>query len=262
VEEQALTGGIANAGQVVRAGPHVLRPAGVHAASIHAFLRFLAEAGFDGAPTPISIDPDGRERLVFIEGDVPIAPYPGWCQTDAALVSLARLLRRFHDAARAFDPSGLTWNSSLADPAGGTLVCHNDPELSNVVFRDGVAVALIDFEFAAPGRPVFDLAHLARLCVPIEDEADQGRLGWQPADRGARLRLVADAYGLDHDGRTELLSAIVQAMDRLEAWVRRRVHEGDPVSVDLWKRTGGQERYDRRRRWWTEHRHELAAALL
>jgi len=27
---------------------------------------------------------------------------------------------------------------------GGPLVCHNDVELSNVVFRDGIAVALID----------------------------------------------------------------------------------------------------------------------
>ena len=31
-----------------------------------------------------------------------------------------------HDAARGFDPHGLTWDDRLADPAGGTLVCHND----------------------------------------------------------------------------------------------------------------------------------------
>ena len=72
-----------------------------------------------------------------------------------------------------FDPLGLTWNDSLVDPAGGTLVCHNDVEPSNVVFRDGIAVALLDFGFAAPGRPFYDLAHLARLCVPIDIEFDQ-----------------------------------------------------------------------------------------
>ena len=71
----------------------------------------------------------------------------------------------------------------------GPLVCHNDVELSNVVFRDGIAVALIDFEFAAPGRPAYDLAQLARLCVPIDDEVDRARVGWRPADRPARLRL-------------------------------------------------------------------------
>jgi hypothetical protein len=38
VAEQQLDGGIANAGQVVRVGPHVLRPSSPHSASIHAFL--------------------------------------------------------------------------------------------------------------------------------------------------------------------------------------------------------------------------------
>jgi Phosphotransferase enzyme family len=262
VGEEQLEGGIANAGQVVRVGPHVLRPSSPHSRSIHAFLRATRSAGFDGAPTPVGIDEDGRERLVFIEGDVPVPPYPDWSQSDTALASIARLLRGLHDAARGFDPDGHTWEDGLADPAGGTLVCHNDVCPENVVFRDGIAIALLDFEFAAPGRPVYDLAHLARLCVPIEDEFDQARLGWRPADRPARLRLVADAYGLDRGGRAELLPAMNDATDRLEAAVRRSVAAGDPVSVELWNRTGGGERYDRRRRWWTGHHDQFASALL
>jgi hypothetical protein len=261
VAEQPLVGGIANAGKVVRVGPHVLRPASQHSGSIHAFLEAVRQAGFDGVPTPVGIDPDGRERLVFIDGDVPVAPYPDWSQSDIALASVARLLRGLHDAARGFDPAGLTWDRSLADPAGGTLVCHNDVCPENVVFRNGIAVALLDFEFAALGRPVYDVAHLARLCVPIEDEFDQARLGWRPADRPARLRLVADAYGLDGAGRAELLTAVDDAFDRVEQAVWRRVEGGDPNSVEMWNRTGGRERYDRRRRWWAD-RHELFAAAL
>jgi hypothetical protein len=261
MREEPLVGGIANAGQVVRVGSHVLRPSTPHSRSVHALLRAAREGGFDGAPAPVGIDPDGRERIEYIDGDVPVPPYPAWCQSDAALASIARLLRGLHDATRDFDPQGLTWADDLADPWGGTVVCHNDVEVSNVVFRDGVAVALIDFELAAPGRPVYDLAHLARLCVPLEDEVDQARLGWLPADRPARLRLVADAYGLDDDGREQLLSAIEDAMGRLEAAVRRRVAAGDPNTVALWDRTGGSERYERRRRWWKAHRDELAAAL-
>jgi len=262
VAEQPLDGGIANAGLVVRVGPHVLRPASPHSASIHALLRAVRQAGFEGAPSPVGIDEDGRERLVFIEGEVPLAPYPDWSQSDAALASIAALLRRLHDAARRFDPRGLTWADGLADPAGGTLVCHNDVELSNVVFRDGIAVALIDFEFAAPGRPVYDLAQLARLCVPIDDDFDQARLGWRPADRPARLRLVADAYGLDRDGRTQLVAAMDDAIDRVETAVRRRVDAGDPNYHAMVQRTGGIEKYDRRRRWWTDHLDRFAAALV
>jgi Phosphotransferase enzyme family len=248
VVEQPLGGGIANVGWVVRGGPHVLRPSSPHTGSIHAFLRAVRDAGFEGASFPVGVDEDGRERLVFIDGEVPVPPYPDWSQSDTALASIARLLRGLHDIARGFDPQGLTWNDALADPAGGTLVCHNDIELSNVVFRDGLAVALLDFEFAAPGRPVYDLAQLARLCVPIDDDFDQDRLGWRPADRPTRLRLVADGYGLDGDGRAELLAAMDDAIARIEAAVRRSVDVGDPNAVEMLDRTGGIEKYDRRRR--------------
>jgi Phosphotransferase enzyme family len=261
VTEERLEGGIANAGQVVRHGPHVLRPSSPHSVSIHAFLRAVRHAGFGGAPVPVGIEADGRERLGFIDGEVPVPPYPDWSQSDTALASVATLLRGLHDAASGFDPRGLSWDDRLADPAGGTLVCHNDVCPENVVFRDGVAVALLDFEFAAPGRPVYDVAHLARLCVPVEDDVDQARLGWLPADRPARLRLVADAYGLDRHGRSELLVATNDAIDRVEAAVRRSVAAGDPNAVELWNRTGGSERYDRRRRWWSEHHDRFAAAL-
>ncbi|MGI9029137.1 MAG: phosphotransferase family protein [Ilumatobacteraceae bacterium] len=221
----------------------------------------MRHAGFEGASLPVGIDDDGRERLVFVTGEVPVAPFPEWSQSDTALASIARLLRGLRDAAREFDHRGLTWDDALADPVGGTVVCHNDVDLSNVVFRDGIAVALLDFEFAAPGRPVYDLAQLARLCVPIDDDFDQARLGWRPADRPARLRLVADAYGLDRNGRAELLTAMDDAIDRIEAAVRRCVDAGDPNTVALWNRTGGGARFDRRRRWWLDHHDQFAAAL-
>jgi hypothetical protein len=106
------------------------------------------------------------------------------------------------------------------------------------------------------------VAQLARLCVPIDDDFDQARLGWRPADRPARLRLVADAYGLDRDGRADLLTAMNDAIARIEAAVRRPVDAGDPNAVAMSKRTGGMEKYDRRRRWWTDHHDRFAAALL
>lgn len=259
--ERPLDGGIANAGAVVRVGPHVLRPASRHTGSIHELLRTVRAADFDGAPQPIGVDRDGRERLEFIEGDVPLVPYPDWSQSDTALMSVARLLRRFHDATIGFDPAGLAWNETLADPRVGAIVCHNDVELSNVVFRDGIAVALIDFEFAAPGRPVYDLAQLARLCVPIEDDFDQDRIGWKPADRPPRLRLVADAYGLDHDGRATLLGAIDDALQQVEAAARRGHGKGDARAAKMLAKTGGFEKYERRREWWNRHQGDFSAAL-
>jgi Ser/Thr protein kinase RdoA (MazF antagonist) len=76
---------------------------------------------------------------------------------------VGRLLRRPHDAgaAVAVDESA-DWPRSLADPEGGTMLCHNDVCPENVVFRDGRAAALIDFDLAAPGRAVWDVAMAAR----------------------------------------------------------------------------------------------------
>jgi hypothetical protein len=261
VEEQQLVGGVAHAGQVVRAGAHVLRPSSPHAEAIHALLSGLREAEFEGAPLPVGFDDDGRERLVFIEGDVPVPPYPAWAQDDAPLASTAALLAQFHDAAQSFDPTGHTWSTEMADPAGGPIVCHNDVCLENVVFDRGLAVGLLDFDFCAPGRPVYDLAQLARMCVPIDDDTNAARLGWYAPDRLARLRLVADCYGLDAHGRSELLAILDVSVDRGGEFVRRRVEAGDPNFVAMWNDMGGAERFARRRRWWTEHRDRFAHAL-
>jgi hypothetical protein len=99
--------------------------------------------------------------------------------------------------------------------------------------------------------------------VPIDDDFDQARLGWGAADRPARLRLVADAYGLDGDGRAELLIAMDSgiASGPVEIAVRSRVDAGDPNYIAMVEQTGGIEKYDRRRRWWAEHHDEFAAAL-
>jgi Ser/Thr protein kinase RdoA (MazF antagonist) len=77
-----------------------------------------------------------------------ISEHPGLgAQMDAALASIARLLGRMHDAAAAVEVPGGRWNRELADPAGGPMVCHDDVCPENVVFRDGEAVGLIDFDF-------------------------------------------------------------------------------------------------------------------
>lgn len=257
-----MHGGVANAGAVTRIGDVVLRPSNPHSATIHQALSALHATGFDGASNPIGIDPDGRERLRFIEGDVPLPPYPDWAQADEALASVARLMKKLHEASLEVDLSRGTWSTEMADPKGGAVLCHNDVCLENIVFRDGQAVALIDFDFAAPGRSVFDLAAFARMCVPIDDDASAQRLGWLPNDRPGRLRLIADAYGLDHEDRVELLRILDRSIQFGGEFVRRRVEAGDPGFVKMWEDMGGSERFDRRRRWWATQRvhHERAMA--
>lgn len=262
MDEQILAGGIANAGGVTRRGEHVLRPATEHSRAIQALLAALHDAGFEGVPSPRGFADDGRERLEFIAGDVPVPPYPEWAQSDTALASIATLLERMHAVAASFDASGYAWGAELADPRGGTIVCHNDVCLENVVFRNGEAIAFIDFDFAAPGRPIYDLAQFARMCIPIDDDTNARRLGWVPADRPARLRLVADAYGLDAPERQSLLELLDDSIARGGEFVRRRVEAGDPNFIAMWNELGGMQRFDRRRAWWRSNRGGFAAALI
>jgi aminoglycoside phosphotransferase (APT) family kinase protein len=263
MNEEPLPGGIANAGAVTRLGGQVLRPAGPHAASIHRLMRSVRAAGFDGVPVPAASGQDGRERLEYIDGEVPVPPYPEWAQSGSALESVASLLRRFHRASASFDLAGTTWSAELADPAGcADAVCHNDVCLENVVFRDGQAVALLDFDFAAPGRPVYDLARLALMCVPVDDDLSAARLGWQPADKVERLALVAEAYSLDAAGRASLLEILSEMIARGGEFVRRQVEAGNQNFAHMWNEMGGAERFDRRRRWWSAQHGAFAARFL
>jgi hypothetical protein len=242
-------------------GAEVRRPSNPHSRSIHRFLSSLAATGFAGASVPLGTDADGRERLEFIEGAVAIPPYPSWVQTDAALASLARLMRRFHAASGQVELAGGSWSDDMADPEGGTVVCHNDVCLENVVFRDGVAVALLDFDFAAPGRLVYDLAQCARMCVPIDDDVNAARLGWSPANRPERLRLFADAYGLDRAGRDDLFAILAEALAHPGEFLRRKVEAGDVNFIALWNEHGGEARFERLRKWWAQHRERFQDAL-
>ena len=261
MEEVVLQGGVANAGAVVRVGDMVLRPSNPNTPTILAFLRHLRGAGFDGVPRPVGVDPDGRERLEFIPGDVPYPPFPIWSQSDRALATTAALLRRFHDAQAGFvAPASATWSRELADPAGGSVICHNDVCPENVVYRDGEAVALLDFDFAAPGRPAYDLAQLAKMCVPLDTDDDAARLGRGGLDPFTRLRIVADSYGL-LPGRTEFLDIIATSIATGGEFVRARVERGEQAFIEMWEAIGGQAKYDRRHEWFTTHRHRFDATL-
>jgi hypothetical protein len=88
------------------------------------------------------------------------------------------------------------------------------------------------------------------MCGPVDDDVSAAANGWAPADRAARLRLAADAYGLDAAGRAQLLEVLAGTIARGGEFVRRRVEAGDTPFIEMWNAMGGMERFDRRRRWW------------
>jgi hypothetical protein len=253
-----------NAGGVVRVGDTVRRPIkrGEPAAAVHAFLLHLEHVGFEGAPRYLGIDSHGREVLSFIEGDVPLPPFPAWSMTDDALASVGRLLRHFHDAAASFDPRSVEgWMTTWADPVGSDVVCHNDPYPENIVFRRGEAVALLDFDLAAPGRRLWDVAIAAREWCPLSAPRRRHRHP-QGLDGIARLRLLADGYGVGSGDASMLLVLIRLARQRALTHIRDEIAAGNPMWIQQWNQTDGDRRTADDEAWLDRHGPELLAALL
>ena len=261
-EPEVLHGGIANAGAVVRIGDEVFRPTNAHTPTIHRFLLHLAAHGKNIAPQPTAAPGAEREQLRFVPGDVAIPPYPEWAQRDEALRRRPHLSGHCTKAHARFRAAKRdSWSSEMADPAGGPVICHNDVCLENVVFRNGVAVALLDFDFAAPGRPAHDVAAFARMCVPIDDEVNRRKLGWLDADLPRRLRVVADAYGLETAGRGAVIAALDNSIRHGGEFVRRHAEAGEPGFVAMWEEIGGMTRFDRRHEWWARQHDSFTAAI-
>ncbi len=258
-QEVRLQGGYTNAGLVTRVGETVRRPQRPTSPAVHALLGHLERVGFDGAPRFLGVDERNREVLTFVPGRAVVSPAEDvWWQADEALVSVAVLLRRYHDAVAGFDAAAHAWPRPVPAAFRGALVTHNDPNLDNVVFRDGRAFALIDFDLAAPGAALWDVACAARLWAPLRDDRDA-----PPRLRGRaleRLGLFADAYGLARRDRARLPEAALQA----HAWcydvVRRAVGSGHEAFGRMWEE-GGALRAERTRRWLGAHDAHMRAAL-
>jgi hypothetical protein len=262
VTEVPLAGGYDAGLAPVRVGDTVRRLPRPFSPSVRALLRHLEAVGFDGAPRHLGVDERGREILSYLDGEVPRPPYPDWAMTDRALVDLGGLLRRFHEASASFPPDapGTTgWADFWSDPRGGSVVCHNDVFPENVVFRGGRVVALIDFDMAAPGDPLWDLAIAAELWAPLGDPAV--RTDHPPGLDGiARLGLLAAAYGLEPERAEALLDTLVRERAHSTGRIRSAVAAGDPDWTRRWAESGGDRRGAADDAWIYRNRAALVAA--
>jgi Ser/Thr protein kinase RdoA (MazF antagonist) len=196
--EVALPAGDVTVG-VVRIGDTVRRPHQPSSERVAAYLRHLEAVGFDAAPRYLGRDSKGRDVLSYLPGDVPGSPVEPWAARDELLPSVARLLRRLHDASEGFV-------IPQAPPAPGRpvprlpdeprLVAQRDVTPQNTVFRDGLACGLVDFDLADWTTRSMDLANTAMHWVPLCDPVDRDP-AFAGVDVATRLRLLLDGYGRD-----------------------------------------------------------------
>jgi len=201
-----LKGGNMNA--VERFGDTVLRNAGPWTPTVHRYLRYLAMAGVTWAPRPIGIEGE-RERLSYIDGDVPLYPLPDYVWSDGVLEDGARRLRQLHDASIGFGLDGAVWQSRVKVPS--EVICHNDFSPHNLAFADGAIVGAIDFDMCSPGPRLWDIAYFATRAVPLTGETPANAPGMHEAHR--RVDLLLAAYGSAAGWNDVIRLAVIRLYD-------------------------------------------------
>ncbi|GAA4073306.1 hypothetical protein GCM10022214_32140 [Actinomadura miaoliensis] len=250
---------------IVRIGDTVRRPVRPFTATIQAFLAHLHSAGFTAAPMPLGVDEQGREVLSFVPGDVPREPLPAEATSEAVLVALARLVRRLHDAAQGWSPpSDAVW-AELPGTAGipyvdddGELVSHRDYCPGNVVFRDGLPAALIDFDLARPTTRLYDIANALYWWAPLLHPADRPP-ALTDADIPHRIAVFADAYGMTPRQREDLMPLARRMLHRFHRTARAAA-QADPVFRRFWDE-GVKDRLPRAEAWLVQQAPAIAAAI-
>lgn len=189
--ELSLFGG-RTASEVVRVGDTVHRSMGTHSEFSQSLLKVLEEKEFSHAPRFLGIDEKGREILTYIEGEV-VHGEVKW--TDTQLNKVVEIIRDFHNS---------TEGSKLAGDK--EVVCHNDIAPWNVVVKDNVPVALIDFDGAEPGNRVDDLAYFLWTFLELGNDTP-------PKEQATKIKLLCDKYGFK-DG-SKLVGAILEQQEKI-----------------------------------------------
>jgi hypothetical protein len=230
--EMPLNGGNMSSG-VVRAGDTVRRPAGPWTPAVHALLTHLHDVGFHGAPRPQGIDERGREILTFIPGTVAWPAHFHLLDGDGQLRRTARLIRDFHDAVATFTPPpGASWQA-LIPADGDEIITHNDLAPWNLVIGDH-QWAFIDWDTAAPGTRLWDLAYAAHGFAPLSANPV-----FQRDDAGRRLRLIADAYGLTEQQRLDIIPLLGRRTQAMHTFLARQAAQGTQPWARLWQQGHG-----------------------
>lgn len=267
--ETQLTGGHANAGAVSRVvgdrfGDSVRRPAKPQTETVHAFLVHLRDCGIEVVAKPLGFDDDGREVLSFIEGQVQKQTIAGWDfpasdPDHKTLVAVASAQKRMHDAAATFaPPADVVWGQAgdyFPPGAEGSLPCHNDLCISNVLFDDDGISGIIDFDYLHPVNRLFDIAVAIRHWLPVTAPEDAPTIAAE-FGRRARFHAYCDVHELRDDERATVIELIHRFLSRARSNVAR-LAAGGAIGFQQMIADGYDDRVARTLVWIEQSRAEL-----
>jgi len=222
---------------------------------VHALLSYLHAAGFEGAPRPLGIDDRGREVLTFIPGAVPWPDRFDLLEPRQRLARAAQLIRDFHDAVAGFVvPAGACWQMLIPAKGEPEIIAHHDLAPWNLVV--GPRWGFIDWDLAAPGTRLWDVAYAVHGFVPLSANPR-----WQRQDADTRVRVFADAYGLDESQRRELVPMLARRARAMYAFLARQARAGVQPWAGMWE-SGHGDAWQADADYIQAHEAAWAAALL
>ena len=197
--------------EFVRVGDTARRPATANTESMRQLLLHLEQSGFGGAPRVVDSEPGGGVVLTWIDGWVP-TDLEVWKPDPGALESVGELLRAFHDCAQGFTPE-TGFEEGPQAVAEGHIVCHGDIAPRNTVFRDGRAVAFIDWDGIFVSKPLWDLGHAVWQFGPVCDDGDPWLQDWPaPPNRSERTAALVRGYRLRASHAARLGDMVVEVI--------------------------------------------------
>jgi Phosphotransferase enzyme family len=231
-DEVPLVGGNMTGG-VVRVGDTVRRPAGPWTPAVHALLDHLNAVGFAGAPRALGIDDRGREVLTFVPGVVAWPDHFHLLHPDDRLSRVAGLIRDFHDAVAGFVPPADARWQALIPADGAEIIAHHDLAPWNLIIAEG-RWAFIDWDVAAPGTRLWDLAYAIHGFIPLTADP-----AFQREDAGRRLRLFADAYGLTQAQRQQIVPLLARRTRAMHTFLAEQAAREVQPWARLWREGHG-----------------------
>lgn len=216
--------------RITRTEDRVHRPAGPWTPTVHRLLGHLHEQGFVAAPEPVELG-HTLETVTFVPGVAGEYPWTEDVASEAALVTSARLLRQYHDAAATFalDDDVDVWSQSARAPV--ETVVHGDFAPYNCVYDGIQAVGIIDFDTAHPGPRVWDVASAVYRFAPFTTGGVEGRTAPTLDERLARAAEFCGAYGLDAESRARLAPTMVASIVALVTTLESEAAAGNPKFV-------------------------------
>lgn len=228
--EELLTGG--NVSNVYRSEDTVRRELKPDSVKIHKLLRHLEGKNFYYAPKFLGIDEKNREILSFIEGEAGNYPLKNYMWSNDVLIEIAKMLRLYHDSVSDF-PLSDEWKPMDSTPEKMEVICHNDFAIYNIIFNNEKPVGIIDFDVAAPGPRLWDIAYTLYTCVPLSRlyHSETGEAVYYDSSTDAdrikqRVKLFFESYGID-GMEEDYLEMVLLRLDGLCKYMIKKASEGD-----------------------------------